>query len=448
VLTAGVRAGAGVGPFCDNCGTGTDPYARPATAPLCDRCRRRHSMLAAAHAAFSFAAFAVIVWVAVPRLIAAQVGPLAIIQPGQIWVAFYATLAVGVCLHEGAHAICARAFGFTVTAVRVGTGPVLFRGHIQRTVVSFHALPFSGVTSWRPDLSEVTSTKRAVIAAAGPLANLCIAAIAWGLRAQDPYLAITAAGGNLLLFVQNIVPCPPRTANGTPNDGWQIFKNLVRSHWAQTHLRRIELTTRCAAFTGSAATEQAIAYLRAEISRRGEDAPDAEAMLCAYLLELGGDPAAVSEGFERSSRLLEDRRAAPSLRASALNRRAFMLAAGGWPDLMEEAEWTAREALHVLPRSPQVIGTLGFVLTRLGRFNEAEPMIDAAIQHGTQLAANSDTQSLAHSRSLAAQHCALGLLYAHTARHAAAAGQQIKAQALDRSSPLLAELDNVLAAAV
>ena len=422
MLTAGVRAGAGVGPYCDNCGIETDPYAHPATAPLCERCRRRHSMLTAAHAAFSFAAFAWIVWVAVPRLIAAQLGPLQLVQPGQIWVAFYANLAVGICLHEGAHAFCARAFGFTVTSVRIGTGPVLYRGQIRRTVVSFHALPFSGLTSWRSGAGDVTATKRAVIAAAGPLTNLCIAGIAWGLRAQDPYLAISAAGGNLLLFVQNIVPCPPRTANGTPNDGWQIFKNLMRSHWAQTHLRRIELATCCAAFTGSAAAEQAAAYLRAEISRRGEDDPDAEAMLCTYLLELGGEPGAISEGFERSSQLLANRRAAPSLRASALDK-GRSCRYGRLARSMEEAEWTAREPLHVLAGNPQVIGTLGFVLARLSRFSEAEPLIDAAIQHSVKTATNNGIQSLPLVRSLAAHRCALGLLYAHTSRRAAAAGR-------------------------
>lgn len=446
-LSAAVTTSAGVGPYCDDCGNDTDPYAHPATAPLCERCRRRLTMLAAGHAAFAFAAYVLILWVAVPRLIADQVGPLTSVQPDQIWLAFYAALAIGICLHEGAHAVCARAVGFTVTGVRVGTGPVLYRGRFRGAVVSFHVLPFSGRTAWRPGFSDVTTTKRMVIATAGPLANLCIAAIAWGLRASDPYLAITAAGANLTLFLQNIVPCPPRTAGGTPNDGWQIARNLAGTHWARTQLHRIELAGRCAAFTGSDAAEQAIAYLRAEISRRGQDDPDAEAMLCTYLLELGGKPAAISEGFERSSRLLEDRRAAPSLRALALNRRAFMLAVGGWPELMEEAEWTAREALRVLPGNPQIVGTLGFVLVRLGRFDEAEPMINSAIRHTIKVAA-AGGMSLALARSLAVQRCALGLLYAHTSRRAAAATQKAEAQPLDRSCPLLVELENALAAAV
>jgi Zn-dependent protease len=442
-----VEARTNAGPYCDNCGTETDPYAHPATAPLCERCRRRCSVLSTAHAAFSFAALVLIIWVAVPRVIASQIGPTQLIQPERIWFAFYAALAVGIVLHEGAHALCARAFGFAVVSVRIGSGPLLFRTRIGGAEVIFRAVPFSGLTSWRPAAGEVTTTKRAVIAAAGPLANLCLAAVCWSLRAQDPYLAISAAGGNLLLFIQNVVPCPPRSAVGTPNDGWQILQNLVRSHWAHTHLHRLELAARCAVFTGSDGTKQAIEYLRSEISRHGGDDPDAEAMLCAYLLEPGSEHDAISEGFERSSRLLEDRRAAPLLRARALNKRALMLAIGGWPDLMEEAEWAARESLHVLQANPHVVGTLGFVLVRLGRFDEAEPMLGTAVDHGGNAAPADSTRSADLDRLLALHSCALGLLYSHTARHDAATSQQAQAQTLDPGCPVLPELEGLLVTA-
>lgn len=440
-----VGAGTGVGPCCENCGIDTEPYVRPGAAPLCDRCRRRHALLASAHLVFSWAALAVIVWYGMPRLIAAQVGPGQVLQPGTIYLAFYAALLAGVCLHEGAHALCARVFHFTVPSVRIGSGPLLLRGRIGGTSVTLHLIPFSGLTSWHPGLSEVTTTRRALIAACGPIANLCLAAIAWSLRTHHPDLAVPAACANLLLFIQNILPRPPANANRTPNDGWQIFKNLSGSHSAKTHLRRLELTARCGAFTGAESHEQAVAYLRAEIALGDGDDPDAEAMLCRYLLEPGGSPEAIKEGFERSSRLLRDRRAAPRTRASALEKRAYMLAVGGWPQLMEEAEWTARESLRFLPGNPNAIGTLGLVLLRLGRLEEAEPIINTAIERHLRTSANADaTMSVSVSRSLATTRCALGLLYAQTARHDAATHELAHAHALDSTCPLLPELERAL----
>jgi tetratricopeptide (TPR) repeat protein len=178
---------------------------------------------------------------------------------------------------------------------------------------------------------------------------------------------------------------------------------------------------------------------------RGNLGPDAEAMLCSYLLEVGSDPDAIKEGFERSSRLLEDRRASPALRASALNRRAFMLAVGGWPHLMEEAEWAARDALHFLPGNQDVLGTMGLVLVRLGRFDEAEPMINTVIEHNLRAIAIAEgTTPASRVRSLAANRCALALLYAQTNRSDAAVNELAHARASDSACPLLPELDLML----
>lgn len=442
-----VNTPTGVGPCCENCGTGTEPYPRPAARLVCEPCRRRHANIAAAHLALSWAALGLIVWYGMPRLIAAQVGSGEVPQPGVVYLALYAGLFVGICLHEGAHAVCARAFRFSVTGVRIGSGPLVYRIHTWGTTVAFHLVPLSGLTSWRPGVSEVTTTKRALIAVAGPIANLCLAAIAWSLRTHQPDWAIPAACGNLLLFVQNMLPRPPRTARHTPNDGWQIIKNLSGSHWAKAHTRRVELAARCDAFAAARGEGQAIAYLRSEIARHGGDDPDAEAMLCGYLLDPGAHPDAVQEGFERSSRLVQDRRAFPALRASALNNRAYMLAVGGWPHLMEEAEWAVRESLRFLPGNPVAVGTLGFVLVRLGRFDEAEPMLNTAIQrHLKAMPAATGATLLRIVRALAADRCALGLLYTKTGRHDAAARELADANAADGSCPLIPELQRILRA--
>ncbi|MBV9920296.1 MAG: hypothetical protein JOY78_05480, partial [Pseudonocardia sp.] len=90
---------------------------------LCRRCHRRHWLLAAAHSVLTLALAVAALWVATPRLIATADPGQALGRPpgyvpGAALLAFYAGLVVGMVVHEGAHAMCARRFGFRVMQVR------------------------------------------------------------------------------------------------------------------------------------------------------------------------------------------------------------------------------------------------------------------------------------------------------------------------------------------
>lgn len=443
----------GRGPSCENCGGEAAGEAVAHNILLCDRCRSRYRLVVVAHSIISWLAVFGIVFVAMPRLLASATrNPLLGQQPSSVLTArdllvFYVSLAVGVLVHECSHAACASGFGFTVTQIHLGTGRVLYRRKAGDLVAVLHIAPFGGVTMWRPDATPVTPAKRAAVAFAGPLSNLALAALCWAARSYQPAIAIPAACANLLLFIENVAPRPYSLKSGNANDGWQILKNLTKSHWARTHARRLELVNRCVAAERDGRTSEAIGQLRSDIEKAGGDYPDAEALLCVLLLSPRESQANIGEGFQRSSRLVHDQRAFPGLRAMALNHRAFMLAVGGWPHLMAEAEWAAREALRENPDKMWRRGTLAIVLFRLGRFDEAERIVGEVVQHDLKAVRDAKGAQLVNlAKNAAANRCTLALLHAHTNRRDAAQRELAGVRSLDTNCVLLPELERVLAA--
>jgi Zn-dependent protease len=409
-----------------------------------------HWLALAAHSVLTLALAVAALWVAMPHLIAnadpaeALGRPRGYIPEGAL-LAFYAWLMVGMIVHEGAHAASARGFGFPVTQIRLGCGRVIARRTVGRTVVSLHAVPFGGLTAWDPSTRGVRASQRAAIAGAGPLANLAVGVVLLGLRTHAPDLTVAGACANLLLFIGNAVPRPPSQNTPVANDGWQILKSLTKSYWALNQARRWQLQARVVALGGAERTTEVASYLRSAIDAAGGDHPDAEALLAMSHLSPSSTKAEIAEGFVRSERLLCDRRAYPMWRASALNNRAYLIAAGGWPHLMAEAEALAREALRWRPSEPSFSGTLALVLVRLGRNADAEALLAEVLRKRAAAMRTATGRALAHQkRSLAANRCTLALLYARAGRVDAARAELAAARSLDPQCLLLAELDRLL----
>jgi hypothetical protein len=417
---------------------------------LCGRCHRRHWLIAAAHFVLTLALAVAALWVAIPRLIATAdpaqaLGRPAGYVPGAALLAFYGWLVAGMIVHEGAHAVCARRFGFRVMQVRLGSGRVIARFTVGSTPVSLHAIPFAGLTAWNPGLRAVLPAQRAAVAAAGPISNLVLGLLLLDLRAHAPLLTVAGACANLLLFLENVLPCPPSQRTRFANDGWQILGNLTRSHWALGQARRLELQARAVALAGAARTAELASYLRSAIDASGGDYPDAQALLSMLLLSPGGTKAQIAEGFAGSERLLCDARAHPVWRAHALNNRAYLIAVGGWPHLMAEAEATAREALRWRPDDPNFSGTLALVLARLERYAEANALLAGGIPTGLAAMQTATERALPHlKRSLAANRCTLALLHARAGALDAARAELAHARSLDPQCLLLPELDRLL----
>ncbi len=113
-------------------------------------------------------------------------------------------LAVSVLIHELAHALTARAFGWPTTRIVLN----LWGGHTQ--FASFNASPGRSL----------------VVALAGPAANFVLAGLGWGLlQALTPgtvsfLLATILVWANLLVAVFNVLP-------GLPLDGGRLVESAV-----------------------------------------------------------------------------------------------------------------------------------------------------------------------------------------------------------------------------
>ncbi len=394
----------------------------------------------------------VLLWVALPQLIAhadpaATLGAPRGYVPGRALLAFYGWLVVGMIVHEGAHAALAKSLGFAVTQVRLGYGPVIARRTLRGTLVTLHAVPFGGLTAWNPGPQGVRSTERAAIASAGPIVNLALGVLLLGLRSHAPEITVPGACANLLLFVGNALPRPPSQNAPVANDGWQILKSLTNSHWALNQARRWQLQAAVVALATAGQLTEATSYLRSAIDASGGDYPDAEALLTMRLLSPDSSKTEIAEGFARSERLLCDARAHPMWRAAALNNRAYLIAVGGWPHLMAEAEALAREALRWRPSERSFSGTLALVLVRLGRDAEAKALITTVIEKRLDAMRKATGRARSHhERSLAANRCTLALLHSRAGNADAARTQLALARALDPQCLLLAEFDRLLSA--
>jgi hypothetical protein len=443
------------GPNCENCGREAAEETAAGGAFLCTRCRRRYGYAIAIHRAATLAAV-VGIFVFMPPLVERAMGDRLAVPgaaPGlgaRELVAFYLALVAGVVVHECAHALCVRLLGFRVLQVQFGSGPLVFRAKMAGCNVTVHAMPFAGRAVWRPGAEGATLRQRAMVAGAGPLSNLALAILFWLARTSEPAIMIPAAGANLLAAFGNLWPLPSVDVSKPPNDGWHVLKNLTGSHWATAFQRRGELWESVAEPLRCGRRAEAKAALLREIDQAGGDRPDAEALLCALLLEDEERQSDVAEGMTRCERLIHDQRAFPGWRALALGNRAWMLALHAHlrssPGSMREAEWAAREARRHMRANAAADAALALVLARLDRLAEAEPLALAAVRHRERAMRTADGAVLAELRKgLGAMRCTLALIYARSGREEDASRELGDARALHPSCSLAAEVQALLA---
>ena len=133
-------------------------------------------------------------------------------NPWILAAAFAVLLSLATLVHEFAHALVARAFGFPV----------------HRVVLQL----LGGVTHF--ERTRQAPLAEATVAAAGPLATFAVAGVAWGAtQVLDPTSAAAAVAralvwANLLIGVYNALP-------GIPLDGGNVLRCLI---WAASGSER------------------------------------------------------------------------------------------------------------------------------------------------------------------------------------------------------------------
>ena len=151
--------------------------------------------------------------------------------------------------HEWAHALAARWVGWRVEHVEIGFGKTLWRTRMAGSTVAFKAFPIIGFVSVVPANLKHPRTKNALIYAAGPGIELCLAFLvgcslgtATLLEQNDSAIVIAsqsfvlaALAGALL----NLLPFSPTP--GHMSDGYALLKSpfLPRVHFESLMLRPV-----------------------------------------------------------------------------------------------------------------------------------------------------------------------------------------------------------------
>lgn len=152
-----------------------------------------------------------------------------------------------IALHEAGHAIAARACGWHVEEIVVGLGKPIARFTISGVPLTLKTYPLAGYVRPVPrDLASVRQ-KSALIYAAGPLIELALVAIAFGVlgdrlvtRTDDiAIIGVQAICISALIgAISNLVPRPVQTERGTSwTDGLGVIMSFVRS--SDHHARQL-----------------------------------------------------------------------------------------------------------------------------------------------------------------------------------------------------------------
>jgi hypothetical protein len=142
----------------------------------------------------------------------------------------FALLAVTVVVHEAGHALAAWALGFRVRVLRIGV-PVLARARVGRTRVELGPFPFGGFVVALTQDPRAYRLRRGTMVAAGPLANVGLAVVAWRVPGVVPAAvgATTAVVAQLLIAGANLWPHRAVTPDGPVATDGAALLDLVRA---------------------------------------------------------------------------------------------------------------------------------------------------------------------------------------------------------------------------
>lgn len=296
------------------------------------------------------------------------------------------SLALAVVPHEFAHAAVAKAVGYRVFRIIIGSGKVWWRGTIFGFPVEARIFPFVGFAMAAPRDPQGVRWKNFLFILAGPLANVAMFALAaTALRGrtvvemmEQPFWGWQlVAVANLVIVVASL--CPYRLATGLgviSSDGLQLLNFVFR--WKKDtaevqHAAGFLLETQLCNETQR--YEEADAWIERGLALYPEYVP---------LLQLRSH-AFIRTGQLEKARLillsLLDKFPTPSTtRLIFMNDIAYVDALLDTPELLPEADRYSADALAGIPWHPALQNTRGVVLLALDRLDEALPLLRAGAE--------------------------------------------------------------------
>jgi tetratricopeptide (TPR) repeat protein len=295
---------------------------------------------------------------------------------------FVAFFLIIIPAHELGHALAGALVGHRIVLIRLGVGLKLFAFTAFGTAVELRAFPLGGATFAFPHRPRRGVRLREWVFAAGGLAaNLLLYIVlrrlyGAGLYDDDHHpFATMAASANLTIMILNAIPF--RLPEGTMSDGYHL---LTIPFWPRARVDRIHIVAETTAISEAVERDElARAHTLAEDLRRRYPTHPSAALTLGFVLS--------RERREAEARVLwrEAITQTDELVTVLLlkNNIAWATAVLGDAESFDEADRYSDEALAAAPDAVLVKGTRGAVLARLGRGEEAIPLLLAGLSAPT-----------------------------------------------------------------
>ncbi|MEW6156442.1 MAG: site-2 protease family protein [Verrucomicrobiota bacterium] len=287
--------------------------------------------------------------------------------------------------HELAHALTARALGWRVMRIIIGTGRVVGRFEFIGFGWEWRILPLSGVTLIAPRALRWFRTKQFMIVLAGPMTNGLMAAgtliaarqLGWDFRPLSFSNGVEIFFlSNVIVMITNLWPHQIKsTVIPTASDGKQLIDTFLQTeqHRADRHAARFAMEgLLCREKRDFAAAqswyEQGLAIYPNHLLILN--------CLGINQLDLGHYEAARATFLN-----LLERQPTPGLMHYLLmNNVAYADALSGNPELLDEALKFSQQAMDGAAWQPAVVGTRGAVLVAAGQLEEGIELLQQSFR--------------------------------------------------------------------
>jgi len=294
------------------------------------------------------------------------------------------TLPLRILIHEAGHAFAARLMGQIVWQARIGSGPIRQRLRLLGVVFEIRAYPWmGGLVNFFGPAEPVGRPAEAFIIAAGPLANVLAAVIAFGLNYLCQWVGVVAAvfagfgAFNLLVAIYNLVPRRFGDNETVASDGRQLLNTLKRRAIPNPPIRQMRLAAGYSYMGryGDAATTAMNEWQATPLKFFF-------AIQILHNLSRGqGDRAAIDFFFANESEFQERDETDTTIKSNL----AWVRANVAWsalklddPALSELAGRMAEAAIAAVPDHVEMRGTYGAWLVSVGREEEGLPLLVGA----------------------------------------------------------------------
>ncbi len=375
---------------CNRCGATTDvpetfykerKSFRDLIRTLCPACWQKHKS-------------SVYAWLLVQRLATGLLGILSLhLLPDKRigWFLlnlfiFDIALMLSILPHELGHAFIAKRIGWRVFRIHIGFGKPVFRTTLFGFETEFDALPLGGVVWVAPRSLGHYRARLFAFALAGPMANVILMVVLLAAMGGN----LTGLGSvvqrlaplemffiaNLVIAITNLVPRQIDTTFGKrSSDGKQLLEALKADPARAEQNHAAGFTMESAFCQEKKQFDEAGAWLEKGLALYPDNLPllTMKGLNLLHQQKLDG----AREAFLLVLRHADKDRLYRSL---MLNNIAYTDALIGGPEFLAEADRYSVEAMTNLSWMPSIKGTRGTVLSELGKFDEAMPLLREAIQ--------------------------------------------------------------------